>query len=29
MHTEIYIESLLVDEEAADAVWQAWDKVGD
>ena len=24
MLTEIYIEALLVDEEAADAVWEAW-----
>lgn len=24
MVTEIYIEALLVDEEAADAVWEAW-----
>jgi len=23
---EIYIEALLVDEDAADAVWEAWDK---
>ncbi len=23
--TEIYIEALLVDEELADQVWQAWD----
>ena len=26
MLTEIYIEALLVDEEAADEVWEAWDK---
>ncbi len=26
MLTEIYIEALLVDEELADQVWQAWDK---
>jgi len=25
MLTEIYIEALLVDEELADLVWQAWD----
>ena len=25
MFTEIYIEALLVDEEAADQVWEAWD----
>ena len=25
MHTEIYIEALLVDEELADQVWEAWD----
>ena len=24
MLTEIYIEALLVDEEAADRAWQAW-----
>jgi len=24
MLTEIYIEALLVDEEVADAVWEAW-----
>ena len=31
MLTEIYIEALLVDEEAADKVWEAWDdgKIGD
>ncbi len=27
--TEIYIEALLVDEELADQVWEAWDKGGD
>ena len=26
MFSEIYIETLLVDEEAADAVCEAWDK---
>ena len=26
MLTEIYIEALLVDEEMADQVWDAWDK---
>ena len=26
MLTEIYIESLVVDEELADQVWEAWDK---
>ena len=26
MLTEIYIEALLVDEESADQVWEAWDK---
>ena len=26
MLTKIYIESLLVDEELADQVWEAWDK---
>ncbi len=26
MLTEIYIEALLVDEELADQVWEAWDK---
>ncbi len=26
MLAEIYIEALLVDEEAADQVWEAWDK---
>ena len=25
MLSEIYIEALLVDEEAADQVWDAWD----
>jgi len=25
MLTEIYIEALLANEEAADAVWEAWD----
>ena len=25
MLTEAYIEALLVDEEAADLVWEAWD----
>ncbi len=25
MLTEIYIEALLVDPEAADRVWEAWD----
>lgn len=25
MFTDIYIEALLVDEEAADQVWEAWD----
>ena len=25
MLTEIYIETLLVDEELADQVWEAWD----
>ena len=25
MLTEIYIEALLVDEELADRVWEAWD----
>ncbi len=27
MLTEAYIEALLVDEELADQVWEAWDKV--
>ena len=26
MFTEIYVEALLVDEELADQVWEAWDK---
>ncbi len=26
MLTEIYIEALLVDEELADRVWEAWSK---
>ncbi len=26
MFTRIYIEALLVDEEGADQVWEAWDK---
>ena len=26
MLTCLYIEALLVDEKAADAVWEAWDK---
>ncbi len=26
MLAEIYIEALLVDEELADQVWEAWDK---
>ena len=26
MFEEIYIEALLVDEDAADQVWEAWDK---
>jgi hypothetical protein len=26
MLTEIYIEALLVDEQLADQVWEAWDK---
>ena len=26
MLTEIYIETLLVDEELADQVWKAWNK---
>ncbi len=25
MLTEVYIEALLVDEELADQVWEAWD----
>jgi len=28
MLAEIYIEALLVDEEAADAVWEAWSNGG-
>jgi len=27
MLTEIYIDALLVDEEAADQAWEAWDTV--
>ncbi len=26
MLTEIYVEALLVNEELADLVWEAWDK---
>ena len=26
MLTELYIEALLVDDDAADHVWEAWDK---
>ena len=26
MLTQIYIEALLVDEELADQVWEAWDR---
>jgi len=26
MLTEIYVEALLVDEELADQVWEAWDE---
>ncbi len=26
MLTDIYVEALLVDEELADQVWEAWDK---
>ncbi len=26
MLTRVYIEALLVDEELADQVWEAWDK---
>ncbi len=26
MVAEIYIEALLIDEELADQVWEAWDK---
>ncbi len=31
MLTKIYIEALLVDEELADQVWEAWDagEIGD
>ncbi len=31
MLSELYIEALLVDEELADMVWEAWDKgeIGD
>ena len=31
MLTEIYIDALLVDEELADQVWEAWDtgEIGD
>ncbi len=29
MITEINIEALLVDEELADQVWEAWDAGGD
>jgi hypothetical protein len=29
MLAEIYIEALLVDEEMADQVWEAWDAGGD
>jgi len=29
MLTEIYIEALLVDEELADQIWEAWDTRGD
>ncbi|VUX54940.1 protein of unknown function [uncultured Woeseiaceae bacterium] len=25
MLTELYVEALLVDEDAADQVWEAWD----
>ena len=28
MLTEIYIEALLIGEEMADQVWEAWDKGG-
>ena len=28
MLTEVYIEALLVDEELADQVWEAWDAGG-
>ena len=26
MLTEIYIEAILIDQDLADAVWEAWDK---
>jgi len=26
MLTEIYVEALLIDEDLADQVWEAWDK---
>ena len=26
MLAQIYIEALLIDEDLADAVWEAWDK---
>jgi len=29
MLTEIYVEALLVDEDLADQVWEAWDQGGD
>jgi hypothetical protein len=29
MLTELYISALLVDEDLADQVWEAWDKGGD
>jgi len=29
MLTELYIEALLINEELADQVWEAWDKGGD
>jgi len=29
MLIELYIEALLVDEELADQVWDAWDRGGD
>jgi hypothetical protein len=29
MLCEAYIEALLVDEDLADQVWDAWDKGGD
>ena len=28
MLTEIYIEALMIDEEAADQVWEAWEAGG-